>query len=278
MAGPLSITDLLEKQRKEKEEASKARPPRARAQPPQPHLHPPARPLSPPLTIVGCPCSPSQPKFLTKAERAALAVEKRQKEIEEQRAQGDRAKREREELDRKADEERRAAYNSRAQAPYGGQPPQAGGYSQPGGPNVRGGYGRGGFGGGRGGRGGYNDGPSLLASPSLAGHHARADPHRPSLLVLDSLPAARRSVLPERTSERSVRPRTAAGRAARLRSTRCARVDGPSVGPWRRPAPASQRPSRRLVLVPSSPIRSSFRRSSSADVAGRRRRRARVRH
>lgn len=144
-----------------------------------------------------------QPKFLTKAERAALALEKRQKEIEEQKAVGDRARMEREALDRKLDEERRAAYNAPAQQ-YGGSLQAS---YNPGGPNVRGGRGRGAHGGGRGGRGGYNDGNGR------GGYHDGASPvtvpvivRHQSLAVLTSVPvvprplAARRSVLPSRRS------------------------------------------------------------------------------
>ncbi|CDZ98663.1 pre-mrna-splicing atp-dependent rna helicase prp28 [Phaffia rhodozyma] len=67
---PLSVTDLLAKQKAEKEAASR-------------------------------------PKFLTKAERAAIALEKRAKEIEDQKSVSDRARKEREELEQRIEEERR---------------------------------------------------------------------------------------------------------------------------------------------------------------------------
>ena len=80
MAGPLSITDLLEKQRKEKEEAAKVRasplaaPAEAELSLPQRASRSSCRRLTAALL------DSVQPKFLTKAERAALALEKRQKE------------------------------------------------------------------------------------------------------------------------------------------------------------------------------------------------------
>jgi hypothetical protein len=82
-----------------------------------------------------------QPKFLTKAQRAQIALEKRQQEIDSQKDQTERAKREREDLERKAEEERRKLASEQQ---YG-----RGGYGNGNGFNVRGGYG--GSGGGRGG-------------------------------------------------------------------------------------------------------------------------------
>jgi hypothetical protein len=156
MAGPLSITDLLEKQRKEKEEAAKVRA-SPLAAPAEAELSLPQRASrSSCRRLTAASLDSVQPKFLTKAERAALALEKRQKEIEEQKALGDRARREREALDRKVDEERRAAYSAPVQ--HHGHPSQQQNGYVPGGPNVRGGRGRGAYGGGRGGRGGYDGG------------------------------------------------------------------------------------------------------------------------
>lgn len=48
----------------------------------------------------------TQPKFLTKEERARIALEKRQKEVEEQRRAQDEERQQREEFLKKADEER----------------------------------------------------------------------------------------------------------------------------------------------------------------------------
>lgn len=79
---------------------------------------------------------------MSKAERAKIALEKRQQEIDSQRGVADKAKVEREELERKAEDERRKL----AQSQHGGGGGQ--GYDQrQGGYNVRGGYGgRGGYG------------------------------------------------------------------------------------------------------------------------------------
>lgn len=154
---PLSITDLLEKQRKEKEEASKVRSARL-----PPYPAPPS--LSPPIDLLPC-FQPHQPKFLTKAQRQALALENRQKEIEEQKALGDKTRQEREELERKLEADRRSSASASSYAGGGqGRDGYSGGsgYHQqgyggpPGGPGLRG-RGRGGYASRGGGRGGYND-------------------------------------------------------------------------------------------------------------------------
>nr|ASF90280.1 hypothetical protein SPAR01464 [Bartheletia paradoxa] len=93
MAGPLSITDLVAKQKAEKEAASK-------------------------------------PKFLTKKEREAIALERRAAEIEAKKGVDERIKKEREEFDRKAMDEGMASqsfqqgqygrYDDRSRGGYGG--------------------------------------------------------------------------------------------------------------------------------------------------------------
>ncbi|TXT11093.1 hypothetical protein VHUM_01844 [Vanrija humicola] len=96
-ATPLSVEDILAKQKAEKEAAAKVR-----------RLEP--------LTKLADPRA--QPKFLTKAQRAALALEKRAQEVTEQKAreQADRA--ERDKLDRAADAEARRQQEA---ARYGGR-------------------------------------------------------------------------------------------------------------------------------------------------------------
>ncbi|WVQ85939.1 pre-mRNA-splicing ATP-dependent RNA helicase PRP28 [Cryptococcus sp. DSM 104549] len=117
MAGPLSVEDILAKQKAEKEAAAR-------------------------------------PKFLTKAERQKLALEKRNAEVKETQERSEAERRQREEFDRQAEEERRRAEQERYG--YGD-----GGYGG-GGPGPSGGrhgqYGNG-YGGGRGGYGGgHNQG------------------------------------------------------------------------------------------------------------------------
>lgn len=135
---PLSIVDLLAKQKAEKEAASKVHPSLSTSS---------LLELTSPSFV-----SLLQPKFLSKAERAAIALEKRQQEIDSQRGVADKAKVEREELEKKAEEERRKS--------GGGNQHQGGGdYGRFGGNqgyNVRGGYG--------GGRGGYSQYFSTLFS------------------------------------------------------------------------------------------------------------------
>ena len=77
---------------------------------------------------------PLQPRFLTKEQRAQLAIEKRSQEIKEQKDKEDRAKKEREALEREAEEVRakerereRTAHEQRDQAHLlsgGGLPPE----------------------------------------------------------------------------------------------------------------------------------------------------------
>lgn len=97
----------------------------------------------------------SQPKFLTKAQRAAIALEKRQQEINGQKETTERARKERMELEDKAAEERRRAVGSDRDS-YGNGFGNGGRYGNGGGANLRGGYG--------GGRGGYDRGESLPTS------------------------------------------------------------------------------------------------------------------
>jgi ATP-dependent RNA helicase DDX23/PRP28 len=84
---PLSIESLLKKQREEKEAASKV------------HL------VS--LTVIlSCLTPLQQPKFLTKEERAKLALAKREQEIKDQREKDEKRKTERDALERDAEEVR----------------------------------------------------------------------------------------------------------------------------------------------------------------------------
>ncbi|TFK84628.1 DEAD-domain-containing protein [Polyporus arcularius HHB13444] len=80
---PLSIESLLQKQREEKEAAAK-------------------------------------PKFLTKEQRAQLAIEKRQQEIREQREKEERAKKDREALERGVEEVRQRERERERASRYGG--------------------------------------------------------------------------------------------------------------------------------------------------------------
>jgi ATP-dependent RNA helicase DDX23/PRP28 len=79
MAGPLSVEDILARQKAQKEEASK-------------------------------------PKFLTKADRAKIALQKRNAEVKEQQLREEEEKRSRADFERAAEEERRRAEEAR----YGG--------------------------------------------------------------------------------------------------------------------------------------------------------------
>lgn len=78
---PLSIETLLQKQREEKEAASKVN-----------------------LFCWQVHSLPLQPKFLSKEERAKLAIAKRAQEIKEERERTDRTRQEREVLERQAHE------------------------------------------------------------------------------------------------------------------------------------------------------------------------------
>lgn len=101
MAGPLSVEDILAKQKAEKEAAAK-------------------------------------PKFLSKAERAKIALEKRNAEVKTQQQREDEEKASRIEFEKRAEEERRRSEESR----YGGGGGRGGDYGR------GGGYGRDGRGGG----------------------------------------------------------------------------------------------------------------------------------
>ncbi|KAK8850535.1 pre-mRNA-splicing ATP-dependent RNA helicase PRP28 [Kwoniella newhampshirensis] len=83
MAGPLSVEDILAKQKAEKEAAAK-------------------------------------PKFLSKAERQKLALEKRNAEVREQQEREEAENRQRSEFDRAAEEERRRVEQARYGADVGG--------------------------------------------------------------------------------------------------------------------------------------------------------------
>ncbi|KAI0720967.1 pre-mRNA-splicing ATP-dependent RNA helicase PRP28 [Cerioporus squamosus] len=82
-AEPLSIESLLQKQREEKEAAAK-------------------------------------PKFLTKEQRAQIAIQKRQQELKEQREKEERARRDREALEREAEELRQRERERERASRYGG--------------------------------------------------------------------------------------------------------------------------------------------------------------
>lgn len=103
---PLSIESLLQKQKDEKESASKVRP-----------FH------SFTLTIFDSESlKKPQPKFLTKEERAKLAIAKRAQEIREETERRETTRRDRDALEREADElaqrERNNKYGSRCQCCY----------------------------------------------------------------------------------------------------------------------------------------------------------------
>ncbi|WVQ95663.1 pre-mRNA-splicing ATP-dependent RNA helicase PRP28 [Kwoniella sp. CBS 9459] len=104
MAGPLSVEDIVAKQKADKEAASK-------------------------------------PKFLSKADRAKIALEKRNAEVKEQQEREEAERRQRIEFDRAAEEERRRA----DQARYGAYDGRGGSYDRYGrqdGYGQRGGYDR----------------------------------------------------------------------------------------------------------------------------------------
>ena len=92
MAGPLAVEDILAKQKSDRDAASKVRP----------------SPCLPVLTLTLC-----QPKFLSKSERAALALEKRNAEVKVVQAREEEDKKERMEFERAADEERRKSEAAR---------------------------------------------------------------------------------------------------------------------------------------------------------------------
>ena len=86
-AQPLSIESLLLKQKEEKEAAAKVC-------------------LPCPMRAKHCShvFSICQPKFLTKEQRAQLAIEKRAREIKEERERENNARKDREELEKEAEE------------------------------------------------------------------------------------------------------------------------------------------------------------------------------
>lgn len=96
---PLSIESLLQKQKAEKEAASKVR-----------------RDLASfPMPLIRC----LQPKFLSKEERAKIAIAKRAQEIREQKGKDDASKKDREGLEREADELRYKDRNQPNTSRYG---------------------------------------------------------------------------------------------------------------------------------------------------------------
>ena len=95
MTGPLSVEDIVAKQRAEREAAAKVRSPYVM------HI----------LTLTSL-----QPKFLSKTERAALALEKRNAEVKVQQIKEEGEARERLQFDQAAEEERRRGDAAR----YGG--------------------------------------------------------------------------------------------------------------------------------------------------------------
>lgn len=98
MAGPLSVEDILAKQKADREAAAKVRPL--------------CFPLLSALTLF-------QPKFLSKSERAALALEKRNAEVKLEQEKGDIETKERIDFERAAEEERRRAESARYGASNG---------------------------------------------------------------------------------------------------------------------------------------------------------------
>jgi len=96
---PLSIESLLQKQKEEKDAASKV------------------SLLTTLLYILADEFS--KPKFLSKEERARIAIAKRAQEIKEQRERDEQTKQDREALERDADELRRKEESSGASNRYG---------------------------------------------------------------------------------------------------------------------------------------------------------------
>lgn len=103
MAGPLSVDEILAKQKADRDAAGKVR------------VHPPFLPKRDSLLSI-------QPKFLSKAERAALALEKRNADVKAQHEREEAEKKERMEFERKAEEERRRSDGGR----YGAGGPNEG--------------------------------------------------------------------------------------------------------------------------------------------------------
>jgi ATP-dependent RNA helicase DDX23/PRP28 len=101
MAGPLSVDEILAKQKADKDAAGRVCSFSSRCRVAK-------------LTL--------QPKFLTKAERAALALEKRNTDVKAQQEREEVEKREREEFEKKAEEERRRSDGGR----YGAGGPNEG--------------------------------------------------------------------------------------------------------------------------------------------------------
>lgn len=89
MAGPLSVEDILAKQKAEREAAAKASSP------------------------VSTSANPPQPKFLSKADRARIALEKREAEVKEQKERDADGKKQHSDFERRAEEERRHQDSSR---------------------------------------------------------------------------------------------------------------------------------------------------------------------
>ena len=104
-AQPISIETLLQKQKEEKEAASRVSPLR-----------------SPQFLLAGSMLitpGPVQPKFLTKAQRAELALSKRNQEEQERREKEERERKDREALEREAEEFRVRDRDRNRESRYG---------------------------------------------------------------------------------------------------------------------------------------------------------------
>jgi ATP-dependent RNA helicase DDX23/PRP28 len=102
---PISIETLLQKQKEEKEAASRVSPLR-----------------SPQFVLAGwiiLITPPKQPKFLTKAQRAQLALAKRDQEEQERREKEERERKDREALEREAEEFRARDRDRTRESRYG---------------------------------------------------------------------------------------------------------------------------------------------------------------
>jgi ATP-dependent RNA helicase DDX23/PRP28 len=100
-AQPISIETLLRKQKEEKEAA-------ARVSPPTPQRVPAGLTLTPP-----------QPKFLTKAQRADLALAKQNREEQERKEKEERERKSRDALERDAEEFRARDRDRNRESRYG---------------------------------------------------------------------------------------------------------------------------------------------------------------
>lgn len=101
-AQPISIETLLQKQKEEKEAASRVSPPES------------ARFLPSGLTL-----TIHQPKFLTSAQRGELALAKRKQEEQDQREKAEHKRKDREALEREAEEFRARDRDRHRESRYG---------------------------------------------------------------------------------------------------------------------------------------------------------------